>query len=137
MAMAEIISGRTLSSSAIHHQLQWKPLIPPSHRKPTIAQTHPSIKTRKNAVFFCQIDDVGCTKQGFVPVQKPVFGRREGLILIGLIGLNVPASSSLSSFAFAKEVAVGSYLPAASSADGFVQFIASGKDTPALRAGNL
>eukprot|EP00252_Welwitschia_mirabilis_P017269 TRINITY_DN38281_c0_g1_i1.p1 TRINITY_DN38281_c0_g1~~TRINITY_DN38281_c0_g1_i1.p1 ORF type:complete len:283 (+),score=24.21 TRINITY_DN38281_c0_g1_i1:142-990(+) len=37
----------------------------------------------------------------------------------------------------AKDVSVGSYLPPAPSNQGFVQFRASNKDTPALRAGNV
>ncbi|KAH9314011.1 hypothetical protein KI387_022638, partial [Taxus chinensis] len=37
----------------------------------------------------------------------------------------------------AKEIQVGSYLPPAPSNEGFVQFKATNKDTPALRAGNV
>lgn len=38
--------------------------------------------------------------------------------------------------AMAREVEVGSYLPAATDDPRFVQFKATSKDTPALRAGN-
>lgn len=66
-----------------------------------------------------------------------VLGRRQGFLL-GLAGS--AAASSLGLFAqagIAKEVAVGVYLPPAPSAKGFVQFTATTKDTPALRAGNV
>jgi hypothetical protein len=66
-------------------------------------------------------------------LRDPLVGRRESLLLLGLLGSFAPSSASP---AFAKEALVGSYLPAASSVDGFVQFTATSKDTPALRAGN-
>ncbi|KAI5061979.1 hypothetical protein GOP47_0022518 [Adiantum capillus-veneris] len=74
----------------------------------------------------CTIQEVGLT-----------LGRRNA----SLVGLAGCAASSFGWLfaepAAAKDVAVGVYLPPSQSVAGFVQFTASSKDTPALRAGNV
>ncbi|KAH7277169.1 hypothetical protein KP509_39G037400 [Ceratopteris richardii] len=81
----------------------------------------------------CSVAEVGSTKDEV----GMTLSRRQ----VSLVGLCGHAASSLGWLiaepSFAKDVAVGAYLPPVPSLEGFVQFTATTKDTPALRAGNV
>ncbi|EFJ20658.1 hypothetical protein SELMODRAFT_176658 [Selaginella moellendorffii] len=67
------------------------------------------------------------------PRAATVISRRKSLVGFTLaMGLAANQTAAL-----AREVEVGAYLPPVESLPGFVQFKASGRDTPALRAGNV
>ncbi|EYU20820.1 hypothetical protein ABFS82_11G015500 [Erythranthe guttata] len=75
------------------------------------------------------------SEQKWSSTQLTALSRRDFLngsaVLLPLINISNPPSS------LAKEVEVGSYLPASSTDPSFVLFTATSKDTPALRAGNV
>lgn len=84
-------------------------------------------RSRNPSVIYCHVHEN--EEAAAIPIS-----RRQGLLGLAAAGGCLVGMAERSD---AKDVAVGAYLPPAPSLEGFVQFKATSKDTPALRAGNV